>query len=84
MNKLYSSAILVTLKSFISAIQEQRRAKAHDRQAKQARSIPRSAWECILDALRPVYWATEIRAQGTQSVPYAFPRSAWDRVFIFY
>jgi len=55
---------------------------AHSRQAKQTLSFPRSAWECILDALRPLYWATEIRAQGTQSVPYAFPRRAWERVFM--
>jgi hypothetical protein len=44
-------------------------------------SFPRSAWECIMDALRLLCCATEIRAQGTQSVPYAFPRRAWEREY---
>jgi hypothetical protein len=43
-------------------------------------SFPRSAWECILDALRPVFRTSETEVQGTQSVPDAFPRRAWERV----
>ncbi len=35
-------------------------------------SFPRSAWECSPDALRPAHY-------GTQSVPGAFPRRAWER-----
>jgi len=53
--------------------QEQRRAKAHSRQVKQALSFPRSAWECILDALRHLCWSDRDASTGDAERPICIP-----------
>jgi len=55
----------------------------HSRQVKtnsHEHSFPRSAWECIWDALRRLCSYLGRPIQRTQSVQDAFPRRAWERV----